>query len=231
MATVIDINEKITKNFKERDLNQREKFLYTSTLIDEDSLKVLEDHGITLTKNSQLITLVLDPKTLTQTLSLATEMGFVDAYKENPKRLTQLVKEVAKRVSQCNVLGIPLKNEQGKYEDFLFRERLFKARLATLSSEQKKAIAVPTSNINEENQNIDLTQVKEYALRILEQFAITEQKEAIYNRIDEIKESGLGVKEMLMEAFKICAGNTELLSDAIDQVLEQDKQLSLREVA
>ncbi len=235
IENLMEFKNEITKDFKDRDKDTIYKFLPTIKIAYEayadKSLEVLNKYGINLKKSSQLIVLTMDPKALTQTLELASKMGFIEAYKENPKRLTRLVTNVIKRISKCDAAHIPYKKQDGSYEDFLFSEIAFNKKLSNISPDKLEMVE-PTPSSNTEESKIDLNQVKDYALRILEQFALTDQKDAIYKRLDEIKNKGLGTKEMLVEAFRVYAGgNLELLSDTIDEVLEQDEKKPLGRVA
>lgn len=226
---IIDLCTNVSNNLKPRDKEQMPKFMASYSLADPDSLAVLEKYGIKITKSSQGIVLTQDPKTLTQALDLATKMGFVDAYKADPKRLCQLVTNVIKRMAKCDAIGENYKLENGGFANFLFSERAFNQHMATIGAQEKQIIETPVEDAEVHSDNLD--QVKDYALRVLEQFAIVEQKDAIFGRLEEIKDKGLGTKEMLMEAFKVCAGNSELLSDTIDELLESNEEVNLGRAA
>lgn len=232
MDNVVNLYEKISKDFKERDKAQIEKFSVSLSMADPDSLKVLEEYGIKLVKSSQIIVLTQDPKTLTQALDLAEKMGFIEAYKEDPKRLCQLVTNIIKRMAKCDAIGEVYKDEKGRFAPYLFSERAFNEHIAGLSAEKTNVISISRENNNSLGLNDSkLAQVKGYALRVLEQFAIEEQKDLIFSRLDEIQDKGLGIKEMLIEAFKVCAGNTELLSDTIDELIAEDENMNLGRAA
>lgn len=229
MKKVIELKDNATNNFKDRDKLQTEKFMVSLALGDSECLKILNSYGVVLTKSSQFIVLTQDAKTLTQELELAKKMDFLDAYKTDPKRLCQAVTNVIKRMAKCDAMGVSYKKEDGRFENFIFSERMFNARLTEVGIKNQEIVA-PAPDIDF-NQSEDIDKIKEYALRVLEQFAMPEQKEAVYKRIDEIKGSNLGTKEMLMEAFKVCGGNTEILSSTIDELLEQEENMSLGRAA
>ena len=65
----------------------------------------------------------------------------------------------------------------------------------------------------------DLSEVKENAMRLLEAFAMIDEKDKVFARLDEIGDKGLSQKEMLMEAFKIFGGDEKVLATTIDEVL------------
>ena len=226
MDNVINLYENVSKDFKQRDKDQIEKFFASLRMADPESLKVLESYGIKLVKSSQLIVLTQDPKTLTQALDLAEKMGFIDAYKEEPKRLCQLVTNIIKRMAKCDAIGEVYKDEKGRFAPYLFSERAFNTHIASLGTEKTNIISI-SREVKPSVGDSKLDKAKEYALRVLEQFAIEDQKDAIFNRLDEIQNKGLGTKEMLIEAFKICAGNTELLSDTIDELLATETEMEL----
>lgn len=228
MENIIKLSKNVTDGFKPRDLEQLEKFFASLSLADPVSLDILKRYKIDLTRCSQLIVLTQDPKELLQSLELAQKMGFINAYHENPRRLCQGVTNVIRRMSKCDAVGVPYKDAEGHFADFIFSERAFNKQMSSLNIEEKKIIELADSNtMNEESvsNEVDLNKVKEYAIRVLEQFAITEQQDAIFKRLEEIQGNGLSVKEMLMEAFKICSGNSELLSDTIDELLNQEESL------
>lgn len=251
----IKLWEKVSSDFKARDKEQGYKFLTSYALANEGSLDILERYKIKLTKSSQGIVLTLDPKTLLQALDLSERMKFIDAYREDPKRLTQLVTNVIKRMAKCDALGIPYKDENGRFSNFLFSERGFNAHMISLGKEpsaspevapeiqhsnvinvdfERGNESVEASKIDPSMQrsnviNVDLggnsniALIKEYALRVLEQFGITEKQGLINNRIDELANMNMGIKDTLMEAFKVCAGNMGLVEATIDELLEEEK--------
>lgn len=249
--TVIKLWEEVSKDFKARDKEQGFKFMTSYALASDGALDILNRYSIRLTKSSQGIVLTQDPKTLLQALDLAEKMKFIDAYREDPKRLTQLVTNVIKRMAKCDALGIPYKDENGRFSNFIFSERDFNAYMISLGKEPSSSPEVaPSIKVVSRNddavgfnqatpsleavaKNNDLNQVKELALHVLEQFGIVEQQAFIFNRLDGLQYAGFGVKEMLVEAFKDFPGDKELLMGTIDELLEQNqaKETSLRSAA
>lgn len=217
MKEAIELYNKVAANFKDRDKEQRDKFIYSWSLADPESLEVLNQYDVVLTRSSQGVVLTQEAMRLKQALELAEKMDFIGAYRDDPKRLTQPVTSIIKRMAKCDAMGAPYKNENGKFENFIFSSRGFNKKMIELGMNESSLEEEVEHDASLDN---DLSMVEECALRVLEQFAIVEQKDAIFARIHEIGGSGLSTKEILMEAFKICAGNTELLSDAIDEVLE-----------
>lgn len=244
----IEILKEASENFNKKNSDNIYKFTPSIAYASPGAYDILKRYGIKLTKPSQFIVLTQDPKTLLQILDLAEKMKFIDAYREDPKRLTQLVTNVIKRMAKCEAMHIPYRDEKGRVLSWLFSERGYNAYMISLGKEVVTSpnetvssgvvITPPEGFFNRGNGvtpsadffntgNGTLDKVKEYALRVLEQFGITEQKDMIYNQIDQLQNSGLGIKEMLLEAFKSCAGNIDLVSDTIDELLEQDKNLVL----
>ena len=176
-----------------------------------DSLNVLSNHGVNLSKPSQTIVLTIEPKELERQLKLAEEMGFIGAYKQNPRFITQPVEMVIKRMAKCDSIGVTYKNEDDVYASFIFSQRAFDYVVKENDVEKKEEVV--------DNTEINIDEVKENALRLLESFAMTEEKDSIYAKLDAIKDTGLSEKEMLVEAFKDFGGNEELLINQIDEVL------------
>lgn len=232
---VIEFMEDVTRDFKSRDKAVREKYMPVYQMAFEEpthdeSRSLLKKYGVEITKNSQVMLLCQDSKTVEQALELADKMGFIEAYKADPGRLCNLVTNVIKRMAKCDAVGITYKNDKGQFADFIFSERKFQMQINNLGPEEKKIVEVPTEVASEEN-NENLAKAKDYAMRLLEQFSITEQAEPIMARLEENKNSGLSMKDMLMDAFLICAGNTELLSDTIDEMIAQEEELKLGRAA
>lgn len=226
MGNVIELQKSITQNFKDRDNAQVEKFMVSLALADPACVELLRKYNVELTKSSQFIVLTQDPKTLTQALELAQKMDFLNAYKADPKRLCQSVTHVIKRMSKCDAMGIPYKKEDGRFESFIFSERRFNEMLSAEKPESKNENVV----VKEVTESFDIEDIKEMALRVMEQFDLTEKKTEVYIRLEEIKSSGLGVKEMLMEAFKDY-GNVESLGNTVDILLEHSSNKTLGRAA
>lgn len=67
-------------------------------------------------------------------------------------------------------------------------------------------------------------ELKEYADRVIETFAMEDKKNEIYNKLSEIEKQGLGIKETLMEVFKTYSDNIDYLSANIDEILNSYKE-------
>ena len=67
-------------------------------------------------------------------------------------------------------------------------------------------------------------ELKEYADRVIETFAMEDKKNEIYNKLSEIEKQGLGIKETLMEVFKVYSDNIDYLSANIDEILNSYKE-------
>ena len=108
-------------------------------------------------------------------------------------------------------LNIPYKNEKGKYQTYLF---------------SKRAYDYVISSINKKNDTKGIMDVelKEYADRVIETFAMEDKKNEIYNKLSEIEKQGLGIKETLMEVFKVYSDNIDYLSANIDEILNSYKE-------
>ena len=211
MGQLVDLKDKLVGNYKEKDVDNIYKFAVSYSESNMDSLNVLSNHGVNLSKPSQTIVLTIEPKELERQLKLAEEMGFIGAYKQNPRFITQPVEMVIKRMAKCDSIGVTYKNEDDVYASFIFSQRAFDYVVKENDVEKKEEVV--------DNTEINIDEVKENALRLLESFAMTEEKDSIYAKLDAIKDTGLSEKEMLVEAFKGFGGNEEFLINQIDEVL------------
>lgn len=211
MGQLVDLKDKLVGNYKEKDVDNIYKFAVSYSESNMDSLNVLSNHGVNLSKPSQTIVLTIEPKELERQLKLAEEMGFIGAYKQNPRFITQPVEMVIKRMAKCDSIGVTYKNEDDVYASFIFSQRAFDYVVKENDVEKKEEVV--------DNTEVNIDEVKENALRLLESFAMTEEKDSIYAKLDAIKDTGLSEKEMLVEAFKDFGGNEEFLINQIDEVL------------
>ena len=196
-----------------------EDFLVSATDFDENNIKLLEDNDIHISKASQLIVLQMDNEELKRNIARADELGFIDAYKQNPRNAVRDANVVARRIAESEAHNVPWKNEEGKISQHLFGNRLYNYVLGQTSEEV-------TEDVTKDN-----TEVLELAYRLLEEFALDDKKEEVKVKLDEIKDKGLSTKEMLMEVMKAYGGNLEFLSSKIDELLEYEKSLGMGRVA
>lgn len=208
----------LKSNFSEKE--RIEDFLVSATDFDEKNIKLLEDNDIHISKASQLIVLQMDNEELERNIKRAEELGFIDAYKQNPRNAVRDANVVARRIAESEAHNIPWKNEEGKISQHLFGNRLYNYVLGQTNEEK----------VNEDVTK-DNTEVLELAYRLLEEFALDDKKEEVKLKLDEIKDKGLSTKEMLMEVMKSYGGNLEFLSSKIDELLEYEKGLRMGRVA
>ena len=207
----------LKSNFSEKE--RIEDFFLLSTDFDENNIKLLEDNDIHISKASQLIVLQMDNEELKRNIARADELGFIDAYKQNPRNAVRDANIVARRIAESEAHNIPWKNEEGKISQHLFGNRLYNYVLGQTSEEV-------TEDVTKDN-----TEVLELAYRLLEEFALDDKKDEVKAKLDEIKDKGLSTKEMLMEVMKAYGGNLEFLSSKIDELLEYEKSLGMGRVA
>ena len=207
----------LKSNFSEKE--RIEDFLVSATDFDENNMKLLEDNDIHITKASQLIVLQMDNEELNRNIKRAEELGFIDAYKQNPRNAVRDANVVARRIAESEAHNIPWKNEEGKISQHLFGNRLYNFVLGQTKEEV-------TEDVTKDN-----TEVLELAYRLLEEFALDDKKDEVKAKLDEIKDKGLSTKEMLMEVMKAYGGNLEFLSSKIDELLEYEKSLGMGRVA
>ena len=208
----------LKSNFSEKE--RIEDFLVSATDFDENNIKLLEDNDIHISKASQLIVLQMDNEELKRNIARADELGFIDAYKQNPRNAVRDANVVARRIAESEAHNVPWKNEEGKISQHLFGNRLYNYVLGQTSEEEV------TKDVTKDN-----TEVLELAYRLLEEFALDDKKEEVKVKLDEIKDKGLSTKEMLMEVMKAYGGNLEFLSSKIDELLEYEKSLGMGRVA
>ncbi len=208
----------LKSNFSEKE--RIEDFLVSATDFDEKNIKLLEDNDIHISKASQLIVLQMDNEELERNIKRAEELGFIDAYKQNPRNAVRDANVVARRIAESEAHNIPWKNEEGKISQHLFGNRLYNYVLGQTNEEKV------TEDVIKDN-----TEVLELAYRLLEEFALDDKKEEVKLKLDEIKDKGLSTKEMLMEVMKSYGGNLEFLSSKIDELLEYEKGLRMGRVA
>lgn len=208
----------LKSNFSEKE--RIEDFLVSATDFDENNIKLLEDNDIHISKASQLIVLQMDNEELNRNIKRAEELGFIDAYKQNPRNAVRDANVVARRIAESEAHNIPWKNEEGKISQHLFGNRLYNYVLGQTSEEEV------TEDITKDN-----TEVLNLAYRLLEEFALDDKKDEVKVKLDEIKDKGLSTKEMLMEVMKAYGGNLEFLSSKIDELLEYEKSLGMGRVA
>lgn len=208
----------LKSNFSEKE--RIEDFLVSATDFDENNIKLLEDNDIHISKASQLIVLQMDNEELKRNIARADELGFIDAYKQNPRNAVRDANVVARRIAESEAHNVPWKNEEGKISQHLFGNRLYNYVLGQTSEEEV------TEDVTKDN-----TEVLELAYRLLEEFALDDKKEEVKVKLDEIKDKGLSTKEMLMEVMKAYGGNLEFLSSKIDELLEYEKSLGMGRVA
>lgn len=207
----------LKSNFSEKE--RIEDFLVSATDFDENNIKLLEDNDIHISKASQLIVLQMDNEELKRNIARADELGFIDAYKQNPRNAVRDANVVARRIAESEAHNVPWKNEEGKISQHLFGNRLYNYVLGQTSEEV-------TEDVTKDN-----TEVLELAYRLLEEFALDDKKDEVKAKLDEIKDKGLSTKEMLMEVMKAYGGNLEFLSSKIDELLEYEKSLGMGRVA
>lgn len=220
---VIDLTKRLEKNYKDQDKEQTYKFSASLVLANPESLDVLEKHNVTIKKPSQTIVLTIEPQELERQLKLAEEMGFIAAYQQNPRHLTQPIEMVIKRMAKSDAVGVTYKNEKGTYASFIFSQRAFDYVMTQAENAKEQTPSEPQIE-----GNLNLEEAKEDALHVLEAFALEDKKEEIYERIDSIADKGLSEKEMLIEAFKIINGDENLLISKIDEVLAQKEEKEMK---
>lgn len=195
-----------------------EKFLISLELAEPENRVLLSENGINL-KPSEWIVLTIEPEILKKTVLRAKELGFLEAYKQTPSFLKQDVDAIIKRMAHLEHLGVPYKSEKGKYQSFLFSKRGYEYVLSQ------------TSGVNKEVQGISDIELKELSDRVMETFAMEDKKNEIYEKLALAEKEGLSIKETLMKVFGSYSDNLDYLSENIDEILANNKEVEKGRVA
>lgn len=195
-----------------------EKFLISLELAEPENRVLLSENGINL-KPSEWIVLTIEPEILKKTVLRAKELGFLEAYKQTPSFLKQDVDAIIKRMAHLEHLGIPYKNEKEKYQSFLFSKRGYEYVLSQ------------TSEMTKEIKGISDIELKELSDRVMETFAMEDKKNEIYEKLALVEKEGLSIKETLMKVFGEFSDNLDYLSENIDEILANNKEVEKGRVA
>ena len=198
-----------------------EKFIVSLGLAYPENIEFLKnpEYAIKLSA-SDWIVLAIEPEILKKTVLRAKDLGFLEAYQQNPSFLKQDVDKVIKRMGELEHLGIPYKSEKGKYQSFLFSERGYNY---VINEVEKKS--------NDLTPRINDHELKELADRVIETFAMENKKQEIYKSLEIAEKEGLGLKETLMKVFGTYSDNLDYLSSNIDEIIANNNELAKGRVA
>ena len=198
-----------------------EKFIVSLGLAYPENIEFLKnpEYAIKLSA-SDWIVLAIEPEILKKTVLRAKDLGFLEAYQQNPSFLKQDVDKVIKRMGELEHLGIPYKSEKGKYQSFLFSER---GITYVINEVEKKSNDLTPRIIDHE--------LKELADRVIETFAMENKKQEIYKSLEIAEKEGLGLKETLMKVFGTYSDNLDYLSSNIDEIIANNNELAKGRVA
>lgn len=195
-----------------------EKFLVSLSLANPENIALLKEYGLTLKQPSDWIVLTKDHEILKKTILRAKELGFLEAYQQSPSFLRQDVDAVIKRMSHLEHLGIPYKSAKGKYQSFLFSKRGYE-------------YVLNEAGVIKDNTEVSDIELKEFADRVMETFAMESKKNEIYKKLKEVEKEDLGIKETLMKVFSSFSVNQDYLSNNIDEILASYKEIEKGRVA
>lgn len=212
MKSFENIKDTYIEEIKDIDVNKEhpEKFLVSLLVAKDENRALLKEYDIKL-KPSDWMVLSIDSEVLRKTILRAKDLLFLDAYQSNPAYLKSDVDKVIKRMGELDSLGIPYKNENGKYLPYLFSERAFQ---------------YVKGSVNKSNEELTIKDIelKELADRIMETYAFLDKKEEVYKTLAKCEESGLGLKDSLVEAFKPFSDNIDALNNIVDDIISLNKQ-------
>lgn len=195
-----------------------EKFIVSLELANLENRNLLKEYNINL-KPSDWIVLSIEPEILEKTILRARDLGFLEAYQQTPSFLKQDVDAVIKRIAELDHLGVPYKSEKGKYQSFLFSKRGYEYVLSQ------------TSEMTKEIKGISDIELKELSDRVMETFAMEDKKNEIYEKLALVEKEGLSIKETLMKVFGEFSDNLDYLSENIDEILANNKEVEKGRVA
>lgn len=218
MKEITDVVALYNKLIQGLDLNKEhpEKFIGTLLVADEANYKFLNEQAIRIKPNAWSV-LSLPNMELQKRVLRAKELGFIDAYMQSAAFLKQDVDTVIKRMGQLEHLGIPYKNEKGKYLAYLFSERGYNY----IVNEKTKG-DIKSGGDTPRIENIEL---KELADRVMETLVITNSAD-VYQEIAELEKKSLKPKEILMEVFKKYDKDLNHLSEVIDDIISFNNNLA-----
>lgn len=213
MKSIIDLKEEYKRDITGLDPAKEnpEKFMVSYLLAEPENKELLKEYNVTL-KPSDWIVLTLEPETLKKRILRAKDLGFLDAYIQTPSFLKSDVDVIIKRMSELEHLGVPYKNEKGKYLSYLFSNRGY-AYVLNEQGKKKNSIS-----------GIKNVELMEYANRIMETFAIETEKENVYSKLSIAESEGLGIKEALIYVFKSYSDNLEYLNNCIDEIIKNNEE-------
>lgn len=186
-----------------------EKFIASLMFAKKENKDLLDEYEIKL-KPCDWMVLAMDSEILKKTILRAKDLLFLDAYIQNPSFLKADVEGVIKRISEFDSLGIPYKNENGKYMSYLFSAR---------------ASLYVKNNMGKKKQNeVNDVELRELADRIMETYAFLDKKDEVYKTLMVCENNGKSIKESLMEAFSKYSDNLDALSNIIDDVISLSKE-------
>lgn len=186
-----------------------EKFIASLLFAKKENKALLDEYEIKL-KPCDWMVLAMDSEILKKTILRAKDLLFLDAYIQNPSFLKADVEGVIKRISEFDSLGIPYKNENGKYMSYLFSTR---------------ASLYVKNNMGKKKQNeVNDVELRELADRIMETYAFLDKKDEVYKTLIVCENNGKPIKESLMEAFSKYSDNLDALSNIIDDVISLSKE-------
>lgn len=245
MKEKIEIWEELCKGFSHPEKEDFAKSAKILECVNKDNIKLLKDNGINIKYARFISVLALEHDVLENRIKFyLTNPELFEAIKELPVRLLIPKDVVSQRIGICDRINFPYRDEKGKIKGLIFDSQKFNDEVwLKLTPEQKQIfegyvddkkeapsheegkVEVNESSVNQNNvgTNDNLDDLKECALHVLEQFALTDQKDLIFQKLDELKNSDLSKKEKLMEAMKSLGDNTELLASTIDEVLSNDE--------
>ena len=85
--------------------------------------------------------------------------------------------------------------------------------------------------MTKEIKGISDIELKELSDRVMETFAMEDKKNEIYEKLALVEKEGLSIKETLMKVFGEFSDNLDYLSENIDEILANNKEVEKGRVA
>lgn len=166
---MIEKSNIISSQLDEKELAKLPKFYASLALIDESDLdkelELLTEHGIKISKASEIKVLTQTCEELQSKIGVLKEIGLTDIFVQDPSKLSSNAIEIYKRANYSMHHDMPIKDENGKYRNFLFSTKEWTDLMNTTSldtKESKEAVEPSeTPSVSQTAEDDYFTKIKE----------------------------------------------------------------------
>lgn len=139
---MIEKSNIISSQLDEKELAKLPKFYASLALIEESDLdkelELLTANGIKISKASEIKVLTQSCEELQSKIGVLKEIGLTDIFVQDPSKLSSNAIEIYKRANYSMHHDMPIKDENGKYRNFLFNTKEWTDLMSTASIEVKE---------------------------------------------------------------------------------------------